>query len=171
MLQIQASDASSPKSTGTGQAVSKVLDLPSSTIPDSRCNGWAALPWNCTGHRSHRTRRCLGWALAEPHTLAPPRVDLTPNEFQLTYRVQFRIVQECTREIEYNARGSSSCFCKRKRPSEGLTRTEWAPIKKGKPDNKRPDRTRHRKAHFERCNRVQDMAQAHEYAQAKPKGN
>ncbi len=141
--------------------------LPSAKSADARCAGWEKAPRAWTWDAPLRTHYARRQALVELDALAALSLQMTLEELQLIYRVQFPVMQQYERETYYDRRGKIVFTVNKGLAGVGLDRKEWEQIKDAKKGERLPewavDAGGPFEPPFDRCDREEDMAQAYTY--------
>ena len=80
-------------------------------------------------HCALRTDFARRWALVELDVLAARTIDLTLEELQTIYRIQFPVLRQYEADTWYDQYGRIIFTCSKGLPGVGLTRAEWNAIK------------------------------------------
>lgn len=141
--------------------------LPSANAADPRCAGWEKAPRTWTWAAPLRTHYARRQALVELDALAALSLNMTLEELQLIYRVQFPVLQQYERETYYDRRGKIVFTVNKGLSGVGLDRKQWDLIKDAKKGEPLPEWAADAGGPFEppfnRCDREEDMARAYAY--------
>jgi len=141
--------------------------IPSAKFADPRCAGWEKVPRKWSWHAPLRTYFARRQALVELDALAAISLQMTLDELQMIFRVQFPTLQQYERETYYDRRGKIVRTTNKGLSGVGLARKQWEQIKDAKAGERLPewavDAGGAFEPPFDRCDREEDMAQAYAY--------